>query len=159
MVSNSDQAGSGNFDTFMANNVHPAYAEAGPSGDDAPPRETVTAADLHHDPAAPPGVNAEVHGAMHRPTDTRKYPSAALGQVGFPQNWRQAANPNQQAEWTVARTPVLDARAQEAVYASYQAGVGTQEELAGVFHVSRYVIQRIVGKGQDATKENNDGDK
>jgi hypothetical protein len=88
---------SGNFDKFMEHNVNSAYAEAGPSGDDAPPRETVTAADLHHDPKNVP-AGTETLGAMHRPTDTRKYPSAALGQVGFKAGWRQAANPNLQAE-------------------------------------------------------------
>ena len=60
----------------------------------------------------------------------------------------------------MSRTPLLDKRAQEAVYVSYQAGVGTQEELGQIFHVSRYVIQRILG-GTAATasdKENsNDG--
>ena len=94
---NSEQPDSGNLDRFMKHNVNDAYASAGPSGDDAPPRETVTAADLHHDPKNVP-AGTETLGAMHRPTGTRKYPSAALGQEGFPQNWRQAANPNQQAE-------------------------------------------------------------
>jgi hypothetical protein len=61
----------------------------------------------------------------------------------------------------MARTPLLDPLAQRAVCACYQAGVGTQEELAGVFHVSRYVIQRVLGRdtlASDTKKEpkNND---
>lgn len=50
---------------------------------------------------------------------------------------------------------MLDQRAQAAVYASYQAGVGTQEQLADVFHVSRDCIARVLRKGQasDTTKE------
>lgn len=93
---NSEQPDSGNLDRFMKDNVNDVYANAGPTGDDAPPRQTVQPGDLHHDPSAPrPGITAEVHGAMHRPTDIRSFPGAAMGTEGFPHGWTQAANPNQ----------------------------------------------------------------
>lgn len=92
--------GSGNFDKFMANNVHPAYAEAGPSGgDDAPPREYAGPGIDHlvasrGAPRPVSSVAGEVHGALHRPVTTLRHDSAALGENGFPSGWRQAANPN-----------------------------------------------------------------
>lgn len=89
---NQDSGGSDDLDRFMQHNVSPSMASVGPSGDSAPPREAVTAADLHHDPKKVP-AGTEALGAMHSPQTTRAYPSAAPGKEGFPAGWTQAKNP------------------------------------------------------------------
>ena len=55
----------------------------------------------------------------------------------------------------MARTPALDARAQEAVRLIANADAGfTQVELGQIFHVSRDCIQRVLHS--QPTKESND---
>ena len=46
----------------------------------------------------------------------------------------------------MSRTSELTPLAQKAVCASYAAGIGTQQDLAGVFHVSRDTIQRTLSR-------------
>ena len=97
--SNSGQADSdmNSVQRFAADNVKISPEDLATLGkdDSTPDRPTVQQSDLHYDPKNVP-ARTETLGAMHRPTDTRKYPAAH--EPGFPQGWTSAANPNQVSE-------------------------------------------------------------
>lgn len=60
----------------------------------------------------------------------------------------------------MSRTPELTPLAQKAVVASYAAGIGSQQDLASVFHVSRDTIQRALSRAvaSRAVKKEQDRD-
>ena len=91
--------GMDNLQRFLKDNVRPTRLPS-TQNDDAPEREMVGLDVGSHvlasrgAPRAESSAPGETLGAMHRPVTTRSYPSAPLGQEGFPANWRQAARPN-----------------------------------------------------------------
>ena len=89
--------GINNLQRFMKHNVRQPTNPATMADDEPTPEREYAGPGLEHvlPPSAPrpnSSVAGETLGAMHRPTDTRKYPAAH--EPGMPAGWTSAANPN-----------------------------------------------------------------
>jgi hypothetical protein len=88
-ANSSAQDSGSDFDRFMADNVHPAYASTDVADDDsAPEKERVTQADLM---ASAPDPAKETLGAAYHPSTTIKHGNPS--QPGMPAGWVSAKNP------------------------------------------------------------------